>query len=266
MLSLNRQMTAYHGGKNRTGENIANCITEQVLKIQKKTGIKIKGYCEPFCGMLGVYRHIPTLFEDNGINDIEYVAGDTNESVILMWKAAQKGWKPPKTCSERTYNRLKNNPNPSAEKGFCCHQFSFGGEYCGSYACNYGKSKDATTASNRVIDIADELYDVKFYQGQYDMFSNLKGFVLYCDPPYSNSKSLYKTEEKTALQFDTNKFWKWVEEMAKHNIVFVSEYKAPKGFKCILKQKHLGQQVYNNKKYTFDRNEKLFIHLRNTST
>lgn len=259
-------MTAYHGGKYRTGENIAKVITDYTLNIQTKTGIKIKGYCEPFCGMLGVYRHIPALFEEKGYHDLEYLAGDTNESVIMMWKEAQKGWKPPKTCSERTYNKLKNDSSPSAIKGFCCHQFSFGGEYCGSYACNYGKSKDASTAANRVIEIADELYDVEFHAGQYQMFSKLKGFVIYCDPPYSNAKSLYKTEDRSAMQFDSKIFWKWAKDMSKDNIVFVSEYQAPNGFRCVLEQKHHGQQVYKNKKYTFDRNEKLFLtHFKKTS-
>jgi site-specific DNA-adenine methylase len=69
-------MTAYHGGKQRLGKRIAKAITDNVDLS------KVKGYCEPFCGMLGVYRHVPTHFS-------EYKAGDLNLSVIKMWEAAQ---------------------------------------------------------------------------------------------------------------------------------------------------------------------------------
>lgn len=253
-------MTAYHGGKYKTGEHIAEFIVDYVEKIQKKTGLKIKGYCEPFCGMLGVYRHIPALFEERGYDDLEYLAGDANESVILMWKAVQKGWKPPKTCSERTYNKLRYDPNPSAEKGYCCHQFSFGGIFCGGYACKYGRSTDATITSNRVIDIADELYDVKFYSGPYDMFSNLKGYIIYCDPPYADTRCHYKKSNGISLnQFDSVNFWKWAEQMSQFNIVFVSEYKAPKTFKNILSQKHTGGYKIKQENRTYTGNEKLFL-------
>ena len=52
-------MTSYHGGKQKIGKKIANIIYEESILIEEETGFKIKGYCEPFCGMLGVYQHIP---------------------------------------------------------------------------------------------------------------------------------------------------------------------------------------------------------------
>lgn len=42
------------------------------------------GYLEPFCGILGVYQHIPRLFQDHP--SLKYRAGDINESVIKIWK------------------------------------------------------------------------------------------------------------------------------------------------------------------------------------
>lgn len=254
-------MTAYHGGKHRTGKRIAECIVEYVDKVQKQTGIKIKGYCEPFCGMLGVYRHIPSLFEEKGYNDLKYLGGDTNESVVMMWKAAQKGWKPPNTCSERIYDKLRYDPKPSAEKGFCCHQFSFGGIYCGGYACKYGKAKDASSTVNRIVDISQELYDIKLYVGEYDIFTGLKGYVIYCDPPYEGTTCQYKSEERSVKTFNSNRFWIWAEYMSKNNLVIVSEYKAPNSFKCILNQKHYGQHNRSGDKYKFTGNEKLFVNV-----
>jgi hypothetical protein len=77
--------------------------------------------------MLGVYKHIPELFEEEGYDDLKYLAGDGNGSVIKMWKAAQKGWKPPNTCSEKKFFDLKYSNADSAEKGYIGHQYSFGG-------------------------------------------------------------------------------------------------------------------------------------------
>jgi hypothetical protein len=56
-------MTSYHGGKNRIGRDIAQVIYQVASEVERQTGVRFKGYVEPFCGMLGVYRHIPALFE-----------------------------------------------------------------------------------------------------------------------------------------------------------------------------------------------------------
>lgn len=55
-------MTAYHGGKQRLGKKLAEIIVDTSLDIVEDENWEIKGYCEPFCGMLGVYRHIPDFF------------------------------------------------------------------------------------------------------------------------------------------------------------------------------------------------------------
>jgi hypothetical protein len=91
-------MTCYHGGKQRIGKVIAEEIFSISRGIADDEGFNIQGYCEPFCGMLGVYKHIPRLF---GYTDLKYKAGDANADVINMWKAAQKGWKPPHQVSEK---------------------------------------------------------------------------------------------------------------------------------------------------------------------
>ena len=68
-------MTSYHGGKQKIGRKIAEKISESVVEYLPY----IKGYCEPFCGMLGVYRHIPIYLDVK-----RYKAGDCNKSLILM--------------------------------------------------------------------------------------------------------------------------------------------------------------------------------------
>lgn len=91
-------MTAYHGGKYKQGK----ILSEIIAKIAKDNDNK--GYIEPFCGMCGVYRHIVKLLPKS----LKYIASDQHDSLILMWKALQDGWKPPKKdCTVAQFDKLK---------------------------------------------------------------------------------------------------------------------------------------------------------------
>jgi len=148
-------MTSYHGGKQRIGSQLAEIVFFLTNQLENDDLIEVKGYCEPFCGMLGVYQHIPKLFQYH-IPKFEYKAGDTNESVIKMWQNAQKGWKPPTKTTKTEYDNLKDAPS-SALKGYIGHQYSYGGQYFMGCAPSYGKTLDSTKASIKVQKISQEL-------------------------------------------------------------------------------------------------------------
>ena len=234
-------MVSYHGGKQRIGKNLAEIIYEESIDISEDEEWTIKGYCEPFCGMLGVYQHIPELFEDQKLK-LKYKAGDQNKSVIKMWKEAQKGWKPPTKCSKKRFFELKNNGKSTAEKGFIGHLFSFRSIYFGGYADHITKKRLINT-SKKVQKISNDLKKVKFSDGSYEQFSKLKNYVIYCDPPYTDTTQKYTDENGRLIGFDTDKFLKWCEMMSKNNIVFVSGY-----FKVLN-----SELIYTNKK------EKLYL-------
>lgn len=217
-------MTAYHGGKFRLGGQIASAISQIASCIEKRFGVHFTGYCEPFCGMLGVYRHVPQYFEDR---KMMYKAGDTNKSLILMWKRAQKGWKPPEKCDPDEYKKLKT-ARPSALKGFIGFQCSFGGQFFQGY--HKHREAPAARASRRVSKIATDLEMVRFSEGSYSQFSKLKNYIIYCDPPYSSSHKYIEGEEEKRVVFDHDAFWDWVRRMSKHNLVLVSEYEGPSDF------------------------------------
>ena len=236
-------MTSYHGGKHNLGKKLAEIIVDRTVTRTKGGGFTVEGYCEPFCGMLGVYRHVPALFEERGFDDLAYAAADANKSVVLMWKRAQTGkWSPPVSCSEEKYMKLKN-ASPSAERGFVGHQYSFSGRFFQGYA-GYDKKKSPVSASKRVKSIARELEHVYFQHKDYTQFSHLKNFVIYCDPPYADTRCHYGGAE-----FDTNEFWEWCRKMSKNNIVFVSEYRIPRGVKCVfrLKKRLMGPATAQSK-------------------
>lgn len=203
-------MTYYHGGKKKIGKKIANTIYEICSEYDN-----IKGYCEPFCGMAGVFEYIPALFRDEPMS---YKAGDINKSVIMMWNETKNGWKPPSTCSERKFYQLKGNGESSAEKGFLGHASA----YRNIYFSTYDPGANLKYQAKRVPEIANTLKKVTFSHGNYKQFSRLKDYIIYCDPPYIIN-SYYPNEYHKYTGFDHEMFYDWVDDMSKHNLIFISE-------------------------------------------
>jgi len=209
-------MTSYHGGKQKIGEEIASIIKQISDRIEEDTGIQFNGYVEPFCGMLGVYQHVPALFEDH--KSFKYRAGDINKSVIKMWKALQKGWKPPTKCSERKFYQLKGDGKSSAEKGFIGHACG----YRSTYFSTFFDRVDLKKVADKTLKITEKIKELDFQAGSYHKFSKSKGYIFYCDPPYFKG-SKYMDEFGRIRKFDHEVFYNWVEKMAKHNLIFISE-------------------------------------------
>ncbi|MDB4308201.1 DNA adenine methylase [Gammaproteobacteria bacterium] len=229
-------MTSYHGGKQRIGERIAKTIVNESMQIEDDYDFKIKGYCEPFCGMMGVYRHIPRLFQKEGLDKLKYKAGDLNESVIKMWLSSKGKWKPSSDITSRKqFMSLKGNGRSSSKKGFIGHMYGYGGQYFRPFRDGVSKNRLKRSIEN-IKAISDETSNVSFSHGKYTQFSRLKNHIIYCDPPY-RIQSQYYDERDNRLCFDTDEFIQWCIKMSAHNIVFVSEYKMPKEFDKIFSVK-----------------------------
>lgn len=213
------------GGKQKIGRKIARDIVDYM----KRKNIKCRGYCEPFCGMLGVYKNI--ISSTISFNDL--LAGDINGSVIEMWRSAQKGWRPPTTCSREEYNVLKTSDSVSPEKGFIAHHCSFAGKYFSGYVPDRGQYKSMKNAGDKVIDIAKKCGGIKFNQGDYQQFSGLQNYVIFCDPPYKKYNYYYDDCLNGRVVFDHDKFWDWCRAISMDNVVFVSEFDAPHDFQIV---------------------------------
>jgi len=275
-------MTYYQGGKKRLGEDIAEVIHKIALKKYKpssrfptprpgtpkgslrgsgspkslrsrspKRGDTLKGYCEPFCGMMGVYRHIPEIFDNfNGwrtsasgrgktklvskkqINSksLSYIGGDRNPNIIKMWKALQRGWVPPTKCSRAKYNKLKPlafRPTRSVSLdtiflGFAC-------SYRGSFFSTYCPGNNVKHQQKSARSIGKQIKDVKLSAGDYSetVPPKLKNYIIYCDPPYRDTLNKYQIGHQHDSYFDYPQFVKWCGRMSKNNLVFVSEYTKP---------------------------------------
>ena len=68
--------------------------------------IPLPTICEPFCGMLGVYQHIPSLFDEEGLANLKYLAGDT---IFLSEYSAPK-------CFKRIYKNVNKSSSNRGRK------------------------------------------------------------------------------------------------------------------------------------------------------
>ena len=222
-------MTAYHGGKARIGEILAKVMYQECIK---RDFCPI-GYCEPFCGMLGVYQHIVQLFanmEKICGYKMKYLASDINTSLILMWKSVQKGWKPPtKMVTEEEFFMLKYNGQSSAIKGYVGHFYGYMGRYFVPFR-HARTQKESLNQSQKIIRIAEKLKQVRFTHGSYKKTSHLKNFIIYLDGPYEEFAAYYDEGGKRRTKFDQLEFWDWCRKMTKHNLLFISAYSAPSDF------------------------------------
>lgn len=200
----------YFGGKVRIGKDIA-LVLDKYLEQSKS-----KILYDVFFGAGNVSLHI-TQAKKIVANDIHY-------ELMEMWKALQTGWQPPIEIPELIYNRIKNNqsqypPEIVAFVGFGC---SFAGKYFGGYArdsrgVNYAKSA-YNSLQKKIKNFNSK--NIEFIAGDYRDIDYIEGSVIYCDPPYQNSKGY------SVGKFNHNEFNQWVIDMSKRGFsVLVSEYK-----------------------------------------
>jgi len=210
----------YQGGKGKIGKEIAEYI-EMVEDIFDWDG----EYFEPFCGLLGVGIH----FAKEGRI---ILASDINSDLIMMLKKIKKGWTPPKACSKSRYNKYKISKTHSALRGFYGLACAYSGIFFAGYRIKSGKRDFFSTFRDNLISMKNALQNVKFSSKSYDKHKP-KGKTIYCDPPYKGNS--FGTEHFNDFDFDA--FWQTMREWSKNNLVFISEYEAPKDFVCVWEKK-----------------------------
>jgi DNA adenine methylase len=209
----------YLGGKAGPGARIAQLCSERLGDNAL--------FVDMFCGSLNVVRHIETP---------RRLAVDACGPLIVMWRAALRGWVPPTEVSREEYDGVKVTQDPNDPlTAFVLFGCSFGGKWCGGYAKNRPTQRYAEHASHQVVAKASDcigtvLEHADFQEKCPGCWS--PGTVLYCDPPYAG------TTGYTALKrFDSGAFWDWAGEHAQRGVnVFVSEYSAPDSWQLVDEQ------------------------------
>ena len=236
----------YMGSKNKFAKDLIPIIQSYITE-------DTKGYFEPFVGGANVI---------DKINCNKKIGCDIHTELIELLKYAQNNYESlPNTITEEEYIKVRDNKKDYPKwyvglVGFCC---GFGAKYFGGYARAF--KNDGVTPRDMVNEAirnlkkqSPKLKNIKFinYNFLELPIDKIKGYVIYCDPPYRDVTK-YNTGK-----FPYELFYNWCRELSKNNIVLVSEYNMPDDFKCIW-EKPSKIKIGNLNSNKPIRTEKLFI-------
>lgn len=185
-------------------------------------------------------------------------ASDVQPYLIALLKQTQKDTGVfPESITLEQYKDVKDNKEkyPAWYVGLIGFCASFGGKFFNGYGRD---SKGGRSISNErirnLIKQSPNLKDIQFTCCDFrNIKPTIKNFVIYCDIPYKNSTK-YKVDD-----FPYNEFYDWCRQMAKNNIVLVSEYNMPDDFECIWQKEIKTSLCIDRAKTGSKRVEKLFI-------
>lgn len=224
----------YMGSKSR----ISKYIVPIIQKYIDETNCKY--YLEPFVGGANVIDKIRCEIK---------IGTDKNKYLIALLQRAQSGEPLYDSVPKELYDKARTAFNTGDSTKFTDWEMgnigflaSYNGRWFdGGYAKpGYEKTKNGERfrdyyreSKDNLLGQAPNLKGVKFDCKDYTYYSevNLKGFVIYVDPPYQNTK-----QYANATKFDYDEFWQTMRDWSKDNIVLISEESAPDDFECIWEQ------------------------------
>lgn len=230
----------YMGSKSRIAKNILPII----LKNRKDN----QYYIEPFVG---------------GCNMIDKISNprmaiDNNKYLIAMWKGLQDNLIRPREIPKDYYSLVRTSYNNKDNQysdfiiGWVGFTASFNGRFFdGGYS---GQSKGRDYIQEQIKNIEKQIpfiQGIEFYSGDYKTINYPPNSIIYCDPPYKDTK-----QYSTSKNFNHEEFWEWCRLMkSQGHKIFISEYDAPEDFECIW-QKEITNSLNTN--ITYKAIEKLY--------
>lgn len=223
------------GSKSRIAKYIVPIIQEYI------DDNEVTKYVEPFVGGANIIDKIHCQ---------EKYGFDKNKYLIALLKRAQKHQPLYDEVKRDLYDKARgafNNGDTSEFEDWQIGNIGFlasynGRWFDGGYAKpGYEKTKNGLRYRNYYLESKTNLENqavhldgICFKDCDYKSAIELpydSGIVIYCDPPYENTKCY-----ANALRFDYKEFWDIMRLWSKYNIVLVSEQNAPDDFECIWQQ------------------------------
>lgn len=191
-------------------------------------------FVDIFCGGCAVIENVPASYRR--------IANDKQKYLIAMWKSLTSGKEFPKHIEKGFYDKARdcshgrNDDYEDDLVGWVGFMGSFNGRFFdGGYSghnvlLKSGNTRDYITENiNNTIRQIPQLNTVEWYSGDYFNCPIPDESLIYCDPPYRNTK-----QYATSKNFDYDKFYDWLREMKqKGHTIFISEYQMPDDFKCV---------------------------------
>lgn len=216
----------YMGSKSRIAKDIVpilqKCIDEN----------NVDTYLECFCGGCNIIDKVKAK---------NRLASDKNKYLIALFKHLQEGNELLPEVPRELYSEVRANYKKGIYEDWYVGNIGFlasynGRWFDGGYAkAGYEKTKTGERyrdyyreASDNIKKQIDNLKDVELKVADYRDIEPKSGSVIYCDPPYANTK-----EYENSTKFDYNEFWERMREWSKSCYVFISEENAPEDFVCI---------------------------------
>lgn len=197
----------------------------------------IDTYVEPFVGGANVI---------DKINCNIRIGSDLNKYLIALLNHAKRELPLYESVSKELYDKARtafNNGNTSEFEDWQIGNIGFLASYNGRWfdggwaKPGYEKTKNGQRyrdyyreSKDNLLIQAPNLKDIIFNSCDYNEYE-LFGCVIYCDPPYVNTK-----QYANATKFNYDEFWNTMRFWSQDNIVLVSEQSAPEDFKCIWEQ------------------------------
>ena len=237
----------YMGSKRRIAKELLAVILKEIENKEITTWI------EPFVGGANMIDKVPNTFKRIGI--------DINPHVIQALIGIRDHLKNLPTETDETYYKSLKGTPPDPITSWIRFVASFGGRFENSYGrhnnTNKYKSSCTKEGHNNATKQSPKLQDIEFICDSYDKYIYPDNCTIYCDPPYQNVTQ-YKTDK-----FNHEEFWDWCRIMSENHIIFISEYNAPKDFKCIW-EKEITTNFASNRTKSSPRIEKLFVYDKDT--
>ena len=242
----------YMGSKSRIAKYIVPIIQKYI------DNNATDNYYEPFVGGGNIIDKIKSSHK---------YASDLNKYLIALLTHVSNGGELYDTVSKELYDEAKTAYKNNDKTKFKDYQIanigflaSYNGRWFdGGYAKPvYEETKTGLRyrdyyreAKDNLLKQATDLKGVDFSVCDYKDVS-LKGFVVYCDPPYNNT-----TGYENSKDFDFKEFWNTMNKWSENNIVLVSELNAPENWISIWSKEVVRSLNTRDKSVA---TENLFIH------
>lgn len=217
------------GSKSRIAKDIVPIIQKCI------DDNNISTYIEPFVGGCNIIDKVKCQFR---------YGSDTNEYLIALFKHLQTGGKLLPEVTRELYSEVRANYKNGDYDNWYIGNIGFlasynGRWFDGGYArAGYEKTKTGKRyrdyyreAKDNIEAQMQNLTDVVLSVKDYREIISLNVSMIYCDPPYKNTKQF-----ANATNFDYEEFWDKVREWSKDHFVLVSELDAPRDFICIFEK------------------------------
>lgn len=203
----------YMGSKNR--------ISKHILPIMLRERKPDQWWVEPFVGGGNMIDKVKGKRLGSDINP--YVI----EALISIRDHVSDLPKNKKEFTENDYMKLKDS-DVYKYKGYAGFSFSYGAKWLGGWRRDNSNKRDYVNESYRnALKQSSLIQGVEFLNKDYLYLKIPDNSLIYCDPPYKGTTGYRKN-------FDHERFWQWCRDMANcGNVIFISEYNAPKDFKCV---------------------------------